>query len=385
MPARTHRRAPAALALVAALALAAALAGCAGPIPREPAAAPAPSAPASVAATPSAPATPAAEGTPAAEPTPSVVIGWVGDTLVGSRYGLAPDHGRALFTGVVAELRAPDLMAGNLEGTLSTAKVSKCDLKPSKSCYAFQAPPSYAAALSWAGFDVMSLANNHANDYLEAGLAQTRAALEAQGLAYTGLPGQVTVREANGLKVAFLAFSPYRWNAGIGDIARAQALVRAAAKQADVVIVLMHAGAEGSGRTHTPAGAENAFGEFRGDARAFAHAVIDAGADAVLGSGPHVVRGIERYRGKPVAYSLGNFASWGGLGTGGVLGLSGLITLRIDADGEFLGGRWLSLKASGRGAPVVDPRNESASLVRALSLSDFPDTFSIGPTGTIEP
>lgn len=381
MSAIGRRTAFAALALIAALALA----GCVGPIPRDEPAAPAPSVQASLPATPAAPATVAVEPTATAEATPSVEIGWVGDTLVGSRYGLAPDGGRALFTGVVEDLRAPDVTAGNLEGTLSTARASKCDSATSKTCYAFKAPPAYAAALAWAGFDVMSLANNHAHDYLDLGLAQTRATLDANGLAYTGLPGQVAVREAKGIRVAFVAFSPYPWNADIGDVPRAQALVRAAARKADVVIVLMHAGAEGAGRTHTPAGAERAFGEFRGDPRAFAHAMVDAGADAVLGSGPHVIRGIERYDGKPIAYSLGNFASWGGLGKGGVLSLSGLLTLRIAKDGTFLGGRWLSLKLVGRGVPAIDESNESASLVRALSLSDFTDTFPISDTGTIEP
>ena len=355
------------------MALALATSACSGTAPR--------SAPASSARGPAVAA--AAEPTSALEPTASVEIGWVGDTLVGSRYGLAPRGGRALFQGVVAELAAPDLMVGNLEGTLSTAKRSKLSADSTATAYAFQAPPSYAAALAWAGFDVMSLANNHAHDYLELGLGQTREALDFNGIAYTGLPGQITVREAGGVKVAFLAFSPYRWNADIGDLPGAQALVRQAAGQADVVVVLMHAGAEGAGRTRTPLGAEKAFGEFRGDPRAFAHAVVDAGADVVFGSGPHVVRGIERYRGKLIAYSLGNFAAWGGFNRAGVSGLSGLITVRIDRDGNLLEARWLSLKLVGRGVPVIDARYRSLALVRRLSEQDFADHFAIDATGTI--
>lgn len=372
---RPHRITPAATLL---LALAMAASGCAGPIPKDE---PAPAASSPAAA--SSAATPSLAATVSVEATPAVDIGWVGDTLVGSRYGTAPRGGRALFEKVADELRRPDLMAGNLEGTLSTAKRSKCDGKNSKVCYAFQAPPAYVYSLVWAGFDVMSLANNHAHDYLEPGLKQTKGALTSAGLAYTGLPGQITVREANGVRVAFVGFSPYTWNASIADLPGAQALVRRASARADVVVVIIHAGAEGSDKTRTPKGAERAFGEFRGNSRAFAHAVIDAGADVVVGSGPHVIRGIERYRGKLVAYSLGNFAAWGGLGTGGTMGLSGLLTVRVDKDGAILGGRWYSLKLIGRGVPAPDPRNASAALVRKLSELDFAMRFEMDANGTI--
>lgn len=375
-PVESVRRA--AFAAVLLLTLAMAASSCAGPIPKD---GPAPVA--SSHATASSAATPSAAATTSVEATPAVDIGWVGDTLVGSRYGMAPRAGRALFEQVADELRRPDLMAGNLEGTLSTAKRSKCDGKDSKVCYAFQAPPAYADSLVWAGFDVMSLANNHAHDYLKPGLEQTKGALSAAGLAYTGLPGQITVREANGVRVAFLGFSPYTWNASIADLPGAQALVRRASAQADVVVVIIHAGAEGSGKTRTPKGTEHAFGEFRGASRAFAHAVIDAGADVVVGSGPHVIRGIERYRGKLVAYSLGNFASWGGLGTGGTLGLSGLLTVRVDKDGTVRGGRWYSLKLTRRGVPAPDPRKASAALVRKLSALDFAERFEMDANGTI--
>ncbi|HUK77130.1 MAG TPA: CapA family protein, partial [Thermoleophilia bacterium] len=137
----------------------------------------------------------------------------------------------------------------------------------------------------------------------------------------------------------------------------------ASAAEADVVIVLMHAGAEGAGETHTPHGSESAFGENRGDARAFAHAMIDAGADLVLGSGPHVIRGIERYRDHLIAYSLGNFAGWHNFGLGGNLSLSGLLTVRVDGAGHILGGRWLSLYVAQPGVPSVDSSNTSAHLV----------------------
>jgi hypothetical protein len=275
-------------------------------------------------------------------------------------------------------------MIANLEGTYSTGGTSKCAGSDSSLCFAFQAPPSFAKALPWAGIDLVSLANNHTNDYLESGLDQTVTALEKNGVASTGLPDQITTVDVEGVKVAALGFSPYPWNANINDIPAAESLVKEAAAEADVVVVLMHVGAEGSDKTHTPHGTEYAFGENRGDPRAFAHAVVDAGADLVLGSGPHVIRGIERYRARLIAYSLGNFGGWGNFGTGGTLSLSGLLTVRIDADGRIKGGRWLSLRMDGPGVPVVDPSDESARLVDQLSQADFSNTFTIDASGRIE-
>ncbi len=320
--------------------------------------------------------------TSTAEPT-VIEIGWVGDTTPGSSYGNPPDEGRALFAKVRDELRAPDLMIANLEGTYSDPGPSKCDGKDSQYCLAFQAPPSFAPALRWAGIDLVSVANNHAHDYLTSGFEQTKATLRRNRIKYTGLPGQVTVTRVDGVDVAVLAFSPYYWNANINDIPGAQELVRRAAGKADVVVVVIHAGAEGADKTHTPAGTEYAFGENRGNPRAFAHAVVDAGADLVVGSGPHVVRGIERYKDRLIAYSLGNFAGWDNFGVAGTLRLSGLLTVRIDAKGRIHGGRWLSLRLVDPGVPEVDPSNTTAHMVERLSREDFDHTYRMDGEGTI--
>ena len=270
---------------------------------------------------------------------------------------MPPNGGRALFAHLRAELRAPDLMIANLEGTYSTGGPSKSDGKSSGTSFSFQAPPAYAEALPWAGIDLVNLANNHSNDYFARGLAQTTGALKQAGVAYTGLPGQVTVLHVRGVRVAVVGMSPYSGNASVNNLSGARRLVRRAAGEADLVVVLMHIGAEGSDKIHTPRGPETAFGELRGNPRAFAHAVIDAGADLVLGSGPHVIRGIERYKDRLIAYSLGNFAGWGNFGLGGNLSLSGLLTVKIDSTGRILGGRWLSLHLGAPGVPRIDPAN----------------------------
>ena len=178
-----------------------------------------------------------------------------------------------------------------------------------------------------------------------------------------------------------MGFSPYPWSAPLNDLPAAAALVRRAAHEAQVVVVLMHAGAEGAGETHTPHGPEYAFGEDRGDVRAFAHAMVDAGADLVLGSGPHVIRGIERYRGRLIAYSLGNFAGWGNFGLGGTLSLSGLLTVDIDGAGRIHGGSWRSLYVAQPGVPTVDSSDASLKLVRSLSAADFAHTWPLDSQG----
>jgi hypothetical protein len=321
----------------------------------------------------------AAEQTAGAQ---SVVLGWVGDTTPGSKYGNPPGKGRALFKHTRELTREPDVMVANLEGTFGNGGPSKCDGEDSSACYAFQARPENAAALDWAGIDVVNLANNHSRDYLGPGLESTRKALEKNGIGYTGLDGEATVREVNGVRVAFLGFSPYSWSPGIGDLPAAKALVATAAEDADIVVVIMHAGAEGADKTRTPQGAERAYGEFRGDSRAFSHAVIDAGADLVVGSGPHVVRGMERYRDRLIAYSLGNFAGWKNFSRRGDLALSGLLTVRLAPDGRVLDGRWHSLRIAEPGVPKPDPDNRSLALVRKLSKKDFDEPVELADDGT---
>ena len=316
-------------------------------------------------------ATPSAAKGQAPRPPDALRIVWAGDIVLGSDAGSAPDDGRALFVNVTDQIRSADLGIGNLEGTLTQRGYSKCGGSSSGACFAFRAPASTAVALRDAGFDVLNTANNHANDYGPVGMGDTRRALRAQRLAATGRPGELTVVRAGGRKVALLGFSTYPWSADLRDPAAIAELVRRARAAADTVIVLAHAGAEGSDQTHVPAGREVAFGEDRGDTRAFAHAAIDAGADVVLGSGPHVLRGIERYRGGLIAYSLGDFAAWGVLPTHGVMGLSGLLELDLGPGGRPVAGRFTSLRLEPPGVPVDDRDREAAALVTQLGREDF--------------
>lgn len=295
--------------------------------------------------------------------------------------GLPPGGLDRALAPVNRDLRAADITLGNLEGTLSTGGVSKCASLARGVCFGFQAPPSYAVALRNLGFDLVNQANNHSMDFGASGRAQTVASLDHAGIAHVGLPGEITYLRANSIRVAFVGFAPYPYDANLLDIPGAQALVRRARRHAAIVVVIIHAGAEGANQLHTPYGTQYYLGENRGDARAFTHAVIRAGASIVLGSGPHVIRGVERYRGRLIAYSLGNFIGYHTLAAGGVLGDSAILRTTLAPGGAVLGARWISMTLVG-GLPRPDRASASAKLVRSLSAQDFPGGhWNIRPDG----
>jgi hypothetical protein len=298
-----------------------------------------------------------------------VAIVATGDIVMGSTPNLPSDGGRSFFSDVQTDL-AGDVVLGNLEGTLSTGGGSKCG-KGSTNCFAFQTPPSYARWLQQAGFTVLNLANNHAYDFGAGGLRQTTDALAGVGLEWTGRPGQVTVQKVAGIRVALVGFAPYPWAQSLTDIAAAKKLVRRAARSADVVVVTMHAGAEGSDRQHVERGTELFLGENRGDSMRFARAVVDAGADLVVGSGPHVLRGMEWYKGRLIAYSLGNFAGYKVFSLGGPLSTSGILRVTLRGDGKFETGRLVPTHLVGAGLPAIDPAEAAHGVVRTLSRQDF--------------
>jgi poly-gamma-glutamate capsule biosynthesis protein CapA/YwtB (metallophosphatase superfamily) len=294
----------------------------------------------------------------------------VGDTMLGSTPALPPSPS-AYLAAMHAELQG-DIVFGNLEGTLTDiASTPKCGGASGGSCYAFRTPPSYARHLAAAGFTVMNDANNHSYDFGSAGLDQTVAALHDAGIAQTGLPGQVTVVKAGGEKVAFVGFAPYSLTANLLDLPAAHELIRRAARRAEIVVVAIHAGAEGSGAQHVTGAEEHYLGEDRGNPRKFARMAVRSGADLVLGSGPHVLRGMEIYRDRLIAYSLGNFSGFHNFATEGDLGASAILHVTLDPGGALRSGRIASVRLVDAGRPIPDPSGEGAGLIRRLSREDL--------------
>jgi len=294
------------------------------------------------------------------------------------------DGGAGFFTGLHSAL-AGDVVLGNLEGTLATGGASKCG-PGSTDCFAFRAPPSYAAVLRRAGFTILNLANNHALDFGPSGQAQTLAALAHARLRHTGRPGEIAYLRAGAARVAVLGVAPYPWAQDLRDIAKAVALVRKADAKADVVIVTMHAGAEGADHQHVRPGIETFLGENRGNAVAFAHAAVNAGADLVVGHGPHVLRGLEWYHGRLIAYSLGNFLGNGTLSMAGPGGVSAVLRVRLNRNGSWAGGELVPIRLASPGVPRLDSAKEAVTVIRGLSRSDFGRrAMRVSPSGTLLP
>jgi hypothetical protein len=332
----------------------------------------------------------------AGDPGQTLTLSATGDIIMGAAPGgLPPNGGKAFFSRVRDALRA-DLQMGNLEQPLTNATgVTKCPPPPSPSpaspapkatCFAFRSPPAYAGVLRDAGFRVLNLANNHAYDFGPEGNRQTRAALEKAGLLHTGAPGQITVAEVKGVKVAVVGFSSYAWSQSVADLDAAAALVRQAKAHADLVVVQMHIGAEGADRTHVRPGTELFLGENRGDPIRFSRAVVDAGADLVIGHGPHVMRAMEFYKGRLIAYSLGNFAGYRSLGYSGVVGVGGVLKVTLRRDGSYVSGSLVPTRMVAPGLPAPDPGRQAVSLVRSLSDADLPASGArIGDDGSVSP
>jgi hypothetical protein len=367
-------------------------AGCAHAPP--PAAALAPPGPAPVqAAEPTEPSTaqPLAEPDQATPPAGPIVFAAVGDIMLGSAFPdasrLPPDDGAGLLLEVTPVLQAADVAFGNLEGPLlDEGDSAKCAGSKSGRCYAFRVPERYGAYLAAAGFDVVSLANNHVGDFGEAGRASTRAVLDRLGIRYSGAVGEVAELDVRGTRVAVVAYSVSSGTNDLRDVEEAARLVRELRERHDLVVVSFHGGAEGAAYQHVPPGGEEFYGEARGDLRRFAHAVIDAGAGLVLGHGPHVVRGLEVYRGRLVAYSLGNFATYGGMNLSGPNGLTLVLEVRVAPDGRFEGGKVHAARQDRPGGPRWDPTAEVIPLLRNLSREDFREAAPvIDDDGTLRP
>jgi poly-gamma-glutamate capsule biosynthesis protein CapA/YwtB (metallophosphatase superfamily) len=302
-----------------------------------------------------------------AAPSRLISLAWAGDMTPGSRYGHPPHHGRGVFRSVHRVLASVDVATGNLEGTFGHGGASKCG-GGGPNCFAFQAPAANVRALARGGFDVVNVANNHAFDFGPFGQHQTLAALHRVHVGWTGRPGQILRRRVHGVRVAFVGFAPYPWAAPL-SLGPAAELVRRADRHADVVVAFMHEGAEGVGHAHVPRGPETYLGEFRGNPRPFTHGLIRAGADVVLGSGPHVLRGMESYRHRLIAYSLGNFLGWHNFSLGGALSLSGIVRVLVDARGRVHRTTFTPVRLVGPGRPV--PGGPSGAVVRRLSREDF--------------
>ena len=319
-----------------------------------------------------------------AEVPGQVSIGAVGDVLVHDVGHRVPADGGAGHFAAVRSWFTQDLVTGNLEQVISDdTGFDKCDGRAD--CLAFRSAPETAQHLD--GFDLVNLANNHTGDFGPAGYRRTEQALAAVGIASVGRTDQVACSDIGGTIVATIGFAPYAGTNRVTDLRHVRKLVAAAEATADVVVVHAHMGAEGPAANAVRPGREEMYGEDRGDVRAFAHAAVDAGADVVIGHGPHSLRGTEFHKGRLIAYSLGNFGGGGVFGAERATRFGAFLELTLQDDGTFVDGRLRSVDFEyDDGRPVPDPTGRAASLVDRFGQRDFPGTApSIDADGVLRP
>jgi poly-gamma-glutamate capsule biosynthesis protein CapA/YwtB (metallophosphatase superfamily) len=304
------------------------------------------------------------------------VIG-VGDIMMGSSYPesvLPPQNGALLMTEVEHILKNADVTFGNLEGTLldSGGKPKTC--KDPKVCYAFRSPVSYVQNLANAGFDVMSLANNHAGDFGDVGRQSTIKALDGAGILHTGqLPRRFVTFEKNGVRYGLAAFAPNSNCVSINNLTEAKSIVKEMDAICDIIIISFHGGAEGGQYQNVPRKHEPFHGEDRGDVYDFSHQLIDAGADIIFGHGPHVTRAVEVYKNRFIAYSLGNFCTYGGINVAGINGWAPIIKVFANAKGSFIKAEITPTYQIARDRVKIDTEKRVIKKIQELTKKDFPE------------
>jgi hypothetical protein len=305
------------------------------------------------------------------------VIG-VGDMMLGTNYPsdtYVPPKGTRLLKNVEDVLKSADVTFGNLEGTVlnSGGNVKKCS-DPSL-CYAFRQPEYLIDQLKDAGFDLLSIANNHVGDFGSTGRTNTVNVLNEKGFCFAGLESipwdTVTI---NNLKVGLCAFAPNNGTVKITNQDNANRIVALLDSFCDIVIVSFHGGAEGASKTHVTKKTEYFYGENRGNVYQFSHQVIDHGADIVFGHGPHVSRAMEIYKDRLICYSLGNFCTYKRFNLKGVNGIAPIVEVNVNKEGEFISGNIVSIKQIGEGIPMIDPDQRVLTEIKKLIDSDFSDS-----------
>ena len=322
---------------------------------------------------------PIAQPEPVAEPEPDeselrITIAAVGDMMLGTDFPdnrLPDDDGESFLADVTPFLESADIAIGNLEGVLVDGGEPAKTCSNPQACYLFRSPTRYAEHFVNASFDVMSVANNHARDFGEAGRTETMQTLADAGILHTGRVGDFATLEVEGLSVAVLGYAVTRNSNMLLDYTYAEETIGRFSESHDIVIVSFHGGAEGRDVTHVPFAEEEYYGEPRGDVVRFARMAVDAGADFVFGHGPHVVRGAERYEERLIAYSLGNFATYYGISVAGIKGIAPILIVTLDGEGRFVEGEIVSTEQIRPAGPSIDEDGRALSMMRALSVQDF--------------
>ena len=319
------------------------------------------------------------------------VIG-VGDIMLGSNYpskNLLPKNDYNILSDTEKILQDADITIGNLEGTLFDEGGTPKSCSDPSVCFVFRTPSKYGQYLKKAGFDYLSIANNHSNDFGDEGIRETMKNLDELGIKYTGIKklAETTIIEKDNLKYGFVSFAPLSKTVDLNDYEYAAELIKSLKSKVDIVIVMFHGGAEGNGKEHLTRKTEMFFGENRGNVFKFARMAVDAGADIIFGQGPHVTRAIELYKNKFISYSAGNFATYGKFNLKGSSGIAPIFKITLDSKGNFIEGEIIPVRQTkGVYGPFIDENKSAVKEIISLNKSDFPEGngLSISEDGKIQ-
>ena len=307
-----------------------------------------------------------------------IILSFVGDVMTGSDYPdksyLPPNEGKDIFKSVVNYFKNSDINFANLEGAIANTNTQSS--KRSKNSYSFRMPPYMANRIAEAGFNIVAVANNHSRDFGDKGYKQTQEYLKNAEIKIVGnILNTATIIEIKNKKIGFLAFYYFSYaNNSIQDITSAKALVEKTKKECDFLVVSFHGGAEGGNMFRVPKETEIFYGENRGDVYKFARAVSDAGADLIIGHGPHVLRAMEIYNNSFIAYSLGNFVGYKQFSLAGNNGISAILQITLNDNLKIDSAKVIPIKLINGGIPSVDSSNEAIKKLNNYADLDFPNS-----------
>ena len=307
-----------------------------------------------------------------------IILSFVGDVMTGSDYPnksyLPPNEGKDIFKSVENYFKNSDVNFANLEGAIANTNTQSS--KRSKNSYSFRMPPYMANRIAEAGFNIVAVANNHSRDFGDKGYKQTQEYLKNAEIKIVGnILNTATIIEIKNKKIGFLAFYYFSYaNNSIQDITSAKALVEKTKKECDFLVVSFHGGAEGRNMFRVPKETEIFYGENRGDVYKFARAVSDAGADLIIGHGPHVLRAMEIYNNSFIAYSLGNFVGYKQFSLAGNNGISAILQITLNDNLKIDSAKVIPIKLINGGIPVLDSSNEAIKKLNNYADLDFPNS-----------
>ena len=306
-----------------------------------------------------------------------IILSFVGDVMTGSDYPnksyLPSNEGKDIFKSVENYFKNSDINFANLEGAIANTNTQSS--KRSKNSYSFRMPPYMANRIAEAGFNIVAVANNHSRDFGDKGYKQTQEYLKNAGMKIVGnILNTATIIEIKNKKIGFLAFYYFSYaNNSIQDITSAKALVEKTKKECDFLVVSFHGGAEGGNMFRVPKETEIFYGENRGDVYKFARAVSDAGADLIIGHGPHVLRAMEIYNNSFIAYSLGNFVGYKQFSLAGNNGISAILQITLSDNLKINSAKVIPIKLINGGIPSVDDSKEAINKLNNYADLDFPN------------